>query len=112
MARSPGKDRFRPEPVAIVLDPFSGQMPDRVFRKFAGQADPVGLFHLVTRMGQMRYEIPVVGKQDQALAVLVEPSRGDQPHVLCLRDQIHRLAGGMTVFQSADITPGFVQHDI
>ena len=112
MARSPGKDRFRPEPVAAVHDPFSGQTPHRVFRKFAGQTDPVGLFHFVPGMRQARHEIPVVGKQDQSFTVLVEPARGNQTHVFRLRDQIHRLAGGMTVGQCADIAPGFVQHDI
>ena len=60
----------------------------------------------------MRHEIPVVGKQDQSLAVLVQPSGGDQPHVFRLRDQIHCLAHGVAVFQRADITPRFVQHDI
>ena len=112
MACSPRKDRFRPEPLAALGHPFAGQLPDRARIQLARQAHPVGLFHFIPRMGQVRHKIAVVGKQDQPLAVLVQPSGRDQPHLFCLRDQVHRFACGVAVFQRAHIAPGLVQHDI
>lgn len=63
-------------------------------------------------MGQPGDKISVIGKQDQSFAVLVQSSGGNQPRLLRLRDQIDRFFGRMTILQRADISAGFVQHDI
>jgi hypothetical protein len=64
----------------------------------AGQADPVGLGHPVARMGQMVGELAVVGQQDQARGVSVEPADRIQAqvriHQLGDRPAAARLAGG------------------
>ena len=109
---SGGTDRTGFEDVAGVRDARTGQLADGFGGEFRGEADPVGLFHFIPGMGEFRYEIAVVGKQDQPFAVLVEPSGGDQPGMFRLRDEVDGFAGGMAVFERADITAGLVEHDI
>lgn len=100
------------EDVARIRNAGPGQLPEGIGGECRGKADPVGLFHFIPGMGKFRHEIAVVGKQDQALAVLVEPSCGDQPGMFRLGDEVDRFAGGMAVFERADIAAGFVEHDI
>lgn len=109
---SGGPDRTGFEDVSGVRDARPGQQPDGFGGEFRGEADPVGFFHFIPRVGEFRHEIAVVGKQDQAFAVLVETSGGDQPGMFRLGDEVDRFAGGMAVFERADITAGFVEHDI
>ncbi len=63
-------------------------------------------------MSQPRHEIAVVGKQDQSLAVLVQPSGGNQADLFRLRNEIDRFFGGVPVVQGADVAAGLVQHDV
>lgn len=112
MARPDFPDRFGTEYVAGIGDPRTGQAPDRFRRKFASEADQIGFFHLVAGMGQPRYEIAVIGKQDQSFAVLVQPSGGNQPDLFRLRNEIDCFPGCMPVIQGADIAPRLVQHDV
>ena len=113
MSRTPGwADGSGFEDVSGVRDSRSGQLPDGVGGEFRREADTIGLFHFIPRMGEFRHEIAVVGKEDKSFAVLVETSGGDQPGLFRLRDQIDRFAGCMTVFERADIAARLVEHDI
>ena len=109
---SGGTDGTGFEDVAGVRDARPGQLPDGFGGEFRGEADPVGLLHFIPRVGEFCHEIAVIGKQDQAFAVLVETSGGDQPGMFRLGYEVDRFAGGMAVFERADITAGFVEHDI
>ena len=112
MARTDFPDRFGTEQVAGIGNARTGQVPDRFRRKFAFEADQIGFFHLVARMGQPRHEIAVIGKQDQSFAVLVQSSGGNQTDLFRLRNEINRFSGCMPVVQGADITSRLVQHDV
>ncbi len=112
MASPDFPDRFCPEYVAGIGNAGTGKPPDRFLRKFASEADQIGLFHLVSGMGQPRHEIAVIGKQDQPFAVLVQPSGGYQADLFRLRDEIDRFSGCVPVVQGADIAPRLVQHDV
>lgn len=107
-----GADGMGFEDVARIGNARPGQLPDGFGGECRGEADPVGLLHFIPRMGKFRHEIAVVGKQDQALAVLVEPPGGNQPGMFRLGDEVDRFAGGMAVFERADIAAGLVEHDI
>lgn len=102
-----GAERF-----AFVADSGGGQNTDRFRCEFSRQTDPVGFFHFIARMREPCHKITVVGKQNQPFAVLVQASGGDQTHGFRLWNQIHCFLGGMTVFQSADISARFVEHDV
>ena len=112
MSRADFPDGFGPQDVSGIGDPGTGQLPDRIGRKFAFEAHQIGFFHFVAGMGQPRHEIAVVGKQDQSFAVLVQPSGGNQTDLFRLRDEIDRFFGGVPVVQGADVAPGLVQHDV
>ena len=107
-----GSDGTGFENVSGIRNARSGQLPDGVGGEFRGEADPVSLFHFIARVGEFRHEIAVVGKEDKSFAVLVETSGGDQPGMFRLGDEVDRFAGGMAVFERADITAGLVEHDI
>lgn len=109
---SGGADGTGFENVARIRNARTGQLPDCFGGKFRGKADPVGLFHFIPRVGEFCHEIAVVGKQDQAFAVLVESSGGDQPGMFRLGDEVDRFPGSMTVFECADISTRLVEHDI
>ena len=109
---SGGTDRTGFEDVAGVRDARTGQLADGFGGEFRGEADPVGLFHFIPGMGEFRYEIAVVGKQDQPFAVLVQASGGNQPDLFRLRDEIDRFFGGVPVVQGADVAPRLIQHDV
>ena len=105
-------DGFGPQNISGIRDPGTGQLPDRIGRKFAFEADQIGFFHFIAWMGQPRHEIAVVGKQDQSFAVLVQPSGGNQADLFRLRNEIDRLFGGVPVVQGADVAPRLIQHDV
>ena len=107
-----GADRTCFEDVAGVRNARSGQLADRFGGEFRGEADPVGLFHFIPRVGEFRHEIAVVGKQDQTFAVLIEATGGNQPGMFRLGNEVDRFPGGMAVFERADITARLVEHDI
>ena len=90
-----GADRTGFEDVAGVRNARPGQLPDGFGGEFRGEADPVGLFHFIPRVGEFRHEIAVVGKQDQTFAVLVEATRGDQPGMFRLGDEVDCFPGGI-----------------
>lgn len=112
MTRTGRADGTGAESFASVADSGRGQNMDRFRGEFPRQTDPVGFFHFVARVRETCHKIAVVGKQNQPFAVLVQASGGDQTHGFCLRNQIHRFFCGMAVFQSADISARFIEHDI
>ena len=63
------------------------ELVEHVARGVAGHDDAIRLAHSVTRMREPVGQVAVVGHQDQALAVQVEPADGEQPGVLRV-DQI------------------------
>ena len=109
---SGGADRTGSKNIARIRNARSGQLPDGVGGEFRGEADAVGLFHLIARVGEFRHEIAVVGKQDQTFAVLVEATGGDQPGMFCLGDEVNGFPGCMAVFERTDITARLVEHDV
>ena len=112
VSRPDRTDRPCAQPVAFGRNARSGQQPDRFVRQLAGKGHTIGFFHLVAGMRQPGHEIAVVGKEDQSFAVLVQPSRGNQPRFPCLRNEIDRFLFGMAVLKRADIAAGFVEYDV
>ena len=100
------------ENVSGVRDSRSGQLSDGFGGEFRGKTDPVGFLHFIPRMSEFRHEIAVIGKQDQPFAVFVQPSGGNQSDLFRLRDQIDCFFCRVTVIQGADVSAGFVQHDV
>ena len=54
----------------------------------------------------------VVGEKDQTFAVLIEPTAGEKTQILFQVDQVKCALLCVGIVIGADITAGFVQHDI
>ena len=63
-------------------------------------------------MGELLDIRPVVGKEDQPFALLVEPPGGEEPHRRIGPDEIDRLLFRVRVMVGADVAARFMEHDV
>ena len=76
-SRSNAFNALRFQEIAAVADAVIRQMMERNGVDLAFDADLIDFTHLITGMCQPGDEIPVVGKEKQTLAVLVETPDGN-----------------------------------
>ena len=95
-----------------VLEPDPGQQAThRRLLHDAGHLGDVGLLQLVRRVGDPLGEVAVVGQQDEALGVGVEPADVEEP-LGPVGDQLAQRATALRVRHRRDHAPGLVERQV
>jgi len=102
---------FRRQRPAAVERNALPQPPQRLLVGHAGHARLVGALDSMTRMSEPRCQIPVVGEEQQALGVVVEPAH--RIHVLAHPvQQVDHRSAALRIGTRRDETSRFVEQDV
>jgi hypothetical protein len=100
---------FRDDPLALDRDPVTKALEGGVGRSHQSE-DVILLVEAVARMHDAIRDVAIVGQEQQALGVAVEPADGIDP--LGNRHQIHYRAAVALILGGGDVAARFVEQDV